>query len=258
MKNVLNVTKKKVVAGAAVVALVTGGGFAVANTSLGDQLQDWYDNLLGNKTATIQDDMYQYGEDKARGLLPQYNNILKDGNNAITASKDAGIAEGSSQIDAAKESHLTALESQKLEILNGMEAQFDGILQNGKNTISSVVGTYEPQADSALSSTLTATGDKATKDAKSELESKANAAVSDLEKAVANAKSNLSSKVDKASADTLTELKAEIDKEADRILSEWQNTSNELVELAQGNISDAVATEVSNAKSALDNVAVGK
>ncbi|MDY0404876.1 hypothetical protein P5G51_005210 [Virgibacillus sp. 179-BFC.A HS] len=181
MKNVLNTTKKKVVAGVTCFTLVASGGFVFAGTDAGAQLKAWYNKQFNNAVDDATADVTDYYNKAVDKQTDWYQKTKKDTTDEVAASGDGQTFLAEKEINKAKKEHLGDLEAAKKAIIDSMEKQFDDLTDEGEAVLGEVAKKYKKLATDDLTSgindttgeaidKLNAELDDATKKAKDELQ----------------------------------------------------------------------------------------
>ncbi|WP_010648065.1 hypothetical protein [Oceanobacillus massiliensis] len=258
MKLLLGTVKGKLIAGTAAASLVVGGGFALANTDAGAQLQAWYDAAFGETKTAIVDEVTDYGEGLLPGLYNEYNGMKADAGTAINTTADSEIGDAQTSITNAKDSHLAALEGTKEEILADIQRQFnDEVFLEGYFQIQNLAGQAETYATNELTAYTDAKGNEAVAKVTDDLEQAKSDAVSDLEAAIAAAIGELEAEIDNQEEIVTRNLKNQVDWAIDYVRATLEELLDELVEEQQVIIADAAAELEGDAIDALDDVVAG-
>src|SRR5690606_4937185 len=108
-----------------------------ANTDAGAALQNWYNKSFDSAKTELQAERKSHGDLK----LNEYNqHVLTKGENAvnaIVAKNQAEKAEKKENINAAKNSHIIAVNNKEDQISDAMAAQFDQLYNYNKNIFNS-------------------------------------------------------------------------------------------------------------------------
>ncbi|WP_337017653.1 hypothetical protein [Oceanobacillus massiliensis] len=258
MKLLLGTVKGKLIAGTAAASLVVGGGFALANTDAGAQLQAWYDAAFGETKTAIVDEVTDYGESLLPGLYNEYNGMKAEVGTAINTTADSEIGDAQTAITNAKNSHLAALEGTKEEILADIGTQFYyDVYLEGVFQIQNLAGQAETYATSELTAFTGTKGSEAVAKVTDDLEQAKAEAVSDLEAAIAAAIGELEAEINNQEEIMTRNLKNQINFAINDVRATLEDLLDELVEEQQAIIADAAAELEGDAIEALDDVVAG-
>lgn len=254
MKNVLNTGKKKVIAGATALALVTGAGFGLANTDAGQQLKNWYDVQFGAEKNLTIGQAGQYGIGKAK---ESWAKVEKDRDATVTGIETAGnsaVTTGSNEIDAAKQAHIKKLNDEKGSIEAGIKAQFDAVYDEGEALIDYYAGEGKKAAEAELGTAAGKAGTDAVNKVNEELAAKAETAKGELREVIKAAKEDLKKQLKENREATVAELNKHTDAKAKEVLKQVTMTAKSLLIQHQEAITAAADDQVAKAKAGLDSV----
>lgn len=246
--------KGKIVAGAISVGLLSGVGMAFANTDAGGALKGWYDKQFNQTVQQAGASSVAYATAKMPGLYREYEGIKTK---AAEDIKNKGIAEtdkGSGNISAAKKSHIDSLESAEKEILDGIQASFDKVYEDGEKTILTAGEKAQKAADTDLKSFTKGKGDAAIAKVNQDLEAATTAALGDLRTAINNSKVDLKDKLSSLKGETTDKWNAAIDAEIERVRGEINTLVANLVNAQETLIATAALEKENAAKAAMDGL----
>lgn len=245
--------KSKVVAGVVTVGLVSGMGFAVANTDAGAQLQSWYNGKFNAAGASMQKPLEDYATGKSGYIISEGNKMINGAKSEINETRDSSITTASGNIDSAAQSHIDALQTKEQQISNGIEGQFDSIKNIATGMLNQMAAEGKTQAESYLSRIASGTGTVALGEVQSQLDSAKQDALDDLTAEIERAKSELEEQLNDEKDATVNELKTAIDNKIEEVKDQVQVTLNGYVSTQQGFIQTKASELEAAAKADLDN-----
>lgn len=249
--------KGKVVTGVVAVGLLSGVSMAFANTDAGTKLQQWYNGQFGQSASTIQSGATSYAEGLVQPAIREYNGYKTEATNSINATRDTEISGATSEINSAKDGHITALNNKKAVIQSGMEGQFDAISTFANGLIDQAGTEIFNYAQGDLNRHVSGKGSQALSQVETDLNAAKESAKSELETAISTAKSELQAQLATETSATLEEIKDAIDGKVVELRGLVVAKRDELVNTQKGLI-EAKAQELENAaKAELDAVVNG-
>lgn len=253
----LSTVKGKLLIGVIVVGLLSSAGFALANSSAGEALKDWYNGVFNQSVDAAKDEVSDYGEDVFADLLAEFEDLLADAGDEIDATRDGETANAEEEITAAKDGHLGSLGEAKAEIVSQMEHQFFNVYMDEWLEIQRLSGEAEASATNELEAFTGEEGDAAIAQLTNDLTAAKEAAVSELEDAIETAKAEISALLDGHSAILVNNLTKEIDYSAEELQETIIALKEELVAEQQNLIAETAAQLTQEAKDSLDDVISG-
>src|SRR5690606_8943720 len=118
----------------------------------------------------------------------------------------------SDKINSAKDTHVNSVNTKKTEVLNSMNAQFEGVRAFGIAELEKVGSQAVQYATNDLTPFVAGEGSTALADLETELNGVTNTAKQTLQTAIDNAKAELSDELATKSDKTTAELKTAIDR----------------------------------------------
>lgn len=246
--------KGKVITGAAVFAVLTGGAAAFASTDAGANLKSWYDGQFNKSATNVVENSVDYASDQVPGLAKEYNGLKKDATRSINNTKNSEIDDANSEINDTKDQYIAALNGSKEEINKYLKSQFDGIVQNAHTTIGVVGGQAYDYAETELSGLTLKNGNSALADLEAKLKKSNEDAVAELELAIANAKSELQAELDSQEGASTQRIKDAIDAKIWELRGKITERKDVLVSEQQTLIVEKSQKLEDDAKAALDTV----
>jgi len=245
--------KTKVLTGVVSVGLLSGVGFAVANTDAGAQLQNWYNGKFNAAGASMEQPLRDYAESKGDQIVADGLAMMNGATEDINGTKDTSIGTASNNISAAAQAHIDNLNASEAQISAGIEDQFDWIKGIAEGMLNDLAEQGQTVADRVLSGHATTQGNTALGEVQSQLDTAKVEALNELNAEIASAKTELESQLNAEKALTEQELKAAIDAKIAEVKSTLQDKLDGYVATQQGLI-EAKALELENAaKAELDS-----
>lgn len=249
--------KTKVLAGTVTVALLSSAGFAFANTDAYGNLINWYDGQFKTTKESVNTQALNHAYGKVDGLKAEYQGIINGAKEDINGTRDEKIGEMSALINESKDAHVASVNNAKSDIEANMEAQFAGILSEGKSAIEFVSGEAYKYAFSDLTNKTGDVGNAAVEKVNFDINAVKGAAVDELEAAISNAKGDLTKQLGAASSATTEELKKAIDQAIIDLREDVTALVNKLVEDQQTIVKEAASDREEEAQKALKDLVDG-
>jgi len=249
--------KNKIIAGTVAVGLISGTGFAFANTNAGEALKDWYDGMFNQAVADSEGEVDEYTEGLIPGLNDELEGLKDDAATSIFDTRDAETDSSLSEIEKAKQAHLEALTAEHGEILGYMEQQFFDVYMDNWLEMQDMASDAAANAGSDLESLTGETGEESLQHVTTELTSAKDGAVQELEDEIEKAKKELAEGLDFHSDKLTNNLTKEIDFAVDAVRETVTNLKVELVEEQQAIITAKAQELEEDAKNSLDDVVSG-
>lgn len=249
----IKTVKGKVITGVTAFALISGGA-VFAGTDAGSNLKAWYDGQFGQSSAKVATDSAKYAKDKVPGLYSEYNGLKNQGTGYINTAGTEKTAEGTANINQAKDEHITAVQDKEAEIQRYMDSQFDTLYAAAQKIIDDTANQGYKWANNDLSKKYGADGKTATAKVESDLTAVKSAAVTDLETAITNAKASLRSSLDSNTKATTTEVKKAIDDQISVLRGDITELRDNLVAVQKQLIADKAIALEQQAKTEMDSV----
>jgi len=248
-------TKKKIVAGALAVTLVTGAGFSLAATDFGAKLQSWYNKQYSSAITDISTSTTNYGYTHAVNAWKQVQNMSNKMKNDIERGKNDAVSTTNGHITDQTDEYINQINSKKEEILNRMETDFDNFRDGFMGMIDEIVSEAKKYSEDHLNEKAAGYSEAALADLEAAINAHADSAIQELQAAIDAAKSEINAKLNTEKATTLAELKAYIDSEKARVLGELQSFANSLVNDIIDTINQKAAELEAEALAALEAMA---
>lgn len=246
--------KSKVVAGVVTVGLVSGMGFAVANTDIGGKLQSWYDGQFNTAGSQIETASRGYVNSLVPGLTQEYNNAKAFGTSYLQGVGTNAVSDSSDAINDKKDAYVSQLSSKETEISDDIATQFDWIFGLAKTELGKISSQYEQAALADVKNHVETVGGNVNGDVNDQLTQAKNGAISQLEQEIANAKSRLQNKLDTEKDATIEEIEDAVDAEIQKVRKSITEKGIALG-LAQQKIIEKTASDiVTDAQAELDQV----
>ena len=242
----LNTLKSKLVAGTAAVALLSGAGLVAANTDAGTALQNWYNGAFGVAVGDIQEEVTDYGQSEIPGLYNEYTQLRSGATSEINNKKATEETTAKADINAAKDSHILAVNDKEAIIAEYMASNFDTISAAGNVVLNNLGNQAFNYASSDLTTLTGQKGSVALTDLTTQLEAEKNLAVTELGNEIADAKEALLIQIGNEKNSTVEELKAAIDAKIIELRGTITAKKDALV-LVQTNLITAKAQELEDA-----------
>lgn len=250
----MNSLTKKIITGTLAVLLISGTGFAFANTSAGEALKNWYDRMFNEAVEGSLDDVSDYEDEQYAGLEDDVEAAKSDAEASILKTRDDETEGSLSEIDKAKQAHLEALIAEKGEIDGYIEHQFYNVYMENWLDITATAEESAKQAGQELTAHTNEKGEESLQYVTNELTTATDNAVQSLEDEIEKAKEALEEELDGQQDNLTYNLKKEIDFSIASIQDTIKDLKKELVE-EQQEIIVAKAQELENAaKESLDEV----
>ena len=244
--------KGKVITGVTAFALISGGA-VLASTDAGDNLKAWYEGQFGKSTAKVIKESTDYANGKVGSLYKEYDGLKKDGTGFINTAASEKTAEGTANINSAKDEHITAVQTKEADIQRYMSGQFDGLYAAAQKIIDDTANEGYKWAQNDLSKKYGADGKAATDKVNADLNRVKEAAVTDLETVIFNAKRDLQNSLDSNTTATTTEIKKAIDAKINVLRGQITQLRDELVAVQKQVIADRAIALEGQAKTEMDN-----
>lgn len=249
--------KGKIAAGTVVVFLVSGAGFAFANTDAGERLKNWYDGMFNVTVEEALDEVEDYGAGQVSGLEEDLENAKDEAAASIFNTRDSETDSSLSEIERAKQAHLEALIEEKGEILGYMEHEFYNVYMENWLELMELADEGVSYASAELALHTGEKGEESLQFVTTELTTATDQAVQDLETEIEKAKQELEAGLDTHQDHLTNNLKKEIDFVVSALQETITTVKDDLVE-EQENIITAKAEELEDAaKASLDEVVNG-
>lgn len=210
-------TKGKLVAGAIIVAMACGGGFALANTDAGQVLKEWYERAFSQSVETAEAEARAYGENIIPELEEEYDDRKAHRDGIIDRETDREIGKSQSAIEQAKQTHLDSLEEAKQDIHGEMSQRFYNVFVDGMAEIKRLGDDASIFINNDLREHFGNKQEEAFTQITDELTTAKEDAVSELEEAIEAAKGELELELDSGSENLVYNLTTQIDHKVDEL-----------------------------------------
>lgn len=246
--------KKKIIAGAVTVGLLTGAGFSLANTDAGQALKTWYDNLFNQTSAEVLNESDANFEQLLTELRAE-NEALKELAASQIDEKTLSEIEGSTlAINQAKYEHITSLDSEKLLILENMDYQFYQLFLEGYFHIKAKGDLMQEEATANFQAFASEKGQSALEQVTAELNQAKADAVTELEQEIVAAKQEIVTKVESQVEISSRNLRSQANWKAEEIREALDAILANLVAEQEAAITAKAAELEADAKTSLDDV----
>jgi hypothetical protein len=246
--------KKKVLAGAISVGLLSGVGMAFANTDAGGALKSWYDGKFNATVEAINSDVSEYAEGLMPGLQDEYNGMKTGAETKINSKRDSEIGAASTEISKAKASRIASVERTKEEIIDGAGLAFYNEFLKGYNEIQKAGNAALASATTDLTAFTGEKGQAAIEQVTNDLTVAKDAAVTELEEAIRIAKEELTAELATQQEINTRNLKNQVNWKIDDVRKQIKGILAGLVTTQEGLIVAKAAELESEAIAALDEV----
>lgn len=237
-----------------VVALVSGAGFALANTDAGEALKQWYNGVFGQAVDAATDEATEYGEEVYDGLLEEYEELKGNAAAAIDETRASETENAQNAIEDRKNEHLESLEDAKAEIEAQMGQEFYSVYMEGWLELNRLAAEAEAAAAGNLAKFTGEEGAAALAQLEEDLVAAKDAAVVELEDAVENAKAEITAELDVYEEWLANNWITDIDYIADDLRESVTEIKDNLVAEQQALIAEVAANLTQEAYDALDDV----
>ncbi|MCZ8537285.1 hypothetical protein M9R32_08845 [Paenisporosarcina quisquiliarum] len=253
----LKTIKGKVIAGTVSVALLSSAGVAFANSSAGDNLENWYENQFGAASSDIVDGVESHVTSNLNGWATEYAGLRAAAGTSIGNDRDAAKELASTNIDNRTQEHIDSINSMQIEIEGYMNGQFAALETAADTLILQAGNAATNYANNDLTGFTGSQGDAARASLITDLGNKQTEAVTALQTAIAEAKADLQGQLDANETATTQAIKDAIDAKIVELRGTITQKRDDLV-AAQKVLIDAKALELENAaKAALQTVVDG-
>ncbi|MGN7385461.1 hypothetical protein [Sporosarcina sp. SAFN-015] len=246
--------KKKVLAGAISVGLLSGVGMAFANTDAGGALKSWYDGKFGETLLAINSDVSKYAQEQLPGLKNEYNGMKTEAETDINNKRDSEIGAATTAITNAKASRIASVESTKDELIDGAGLAFYNEFLKGYFEIQEAGDAALAYATTDLTAFTGEKGQAAIEQVTNDLTAAKDAAVTELEEAIRIAKEELTAELATQQEINTRNLKNRIDWKIDEVRGQVEGILADLVATQEGLIATKAAELEAEAIAALDEV----
>ncbi|MFC5604788.1 hypothetical protein [Sporosarcina koreensis] len=249
--------KKKIVAGTISVGLLSGVGFAFANTDAGGALKSWYSGVFNEAKASVTQEADQYSAEEFGSLDDMFEGLKAGAEFDIDFTKNREIGSATATIQNAKASHLRSLGAAETEILAGMDLAFNNVYQEGWLQIQAAGNEASRIASADMTAFAGETGAAAIGELTTQLDAVKAEALSGLEEAIAAAKAAIMAEVESEKTITVANLRTAVDFKVNEVFNQVSNILDGLV-AAQEALIEAKALELENqAKDEMDALVSG-
>ncbi|WP_462406729.1 hypothetical protein [Gracilibacillus sp. Marseille-QA3620] len=249
----IKTVKGKVITGVTAFALISGGA-VMASTDAGSNLKAWYDAQFGKSTAKVAKDSTDYANGKAGSLYKEYDNLKKEGSGYISTAGSLKTAEGTTNINSAKDQHINSVQSKETEIQNYMTSQFDGLFAAAQKIIDETAKEGSKWANQDLTAQYGKDGLKAASQVETDLGAVKGAAVKELETAINQAKTEIQASLDSNTTATTEQIKKAIDAKIKVMRGEITTLRDNLVAAQKQIIANKAIALENQAKAEMDSV----
>lgn len=208
MKNTL---KTKLIAGTTAVALLSGAGFAFANTDAGDVFKSWYNGQFNSVKADVNQQVVNYAYSKEADARGYYNSEVNKVKNQIKNEGETLTTSKSSAMDSNAQSHIDSMNEEKTAIMNGMEGQFTALEGEVKGIIDFAASELEKAAKPHFEGKANAAGNAAFTALQTDLNKAKGDANTKLTEAITAAKGEVTTALNNNKDASATELKEYLD-----------------------------------------------
>jgi hypothetical protein len=249
--------KGKIAAGVLVVGVVSGSSFALANTSAGDQLRAWYDNMFGESVEAIEENTEAYIDDQVPGVIAEYEAAKEEAGVDIDLTRELETGQTMEAIIAAKLGHIGELDAEKEEILAEIGLEYYNVFLDGHFQILDLKQAGLDYATNDLAAFTGDEGEAAVAQMTSDLNAARDEAVEELEEAIQDAQEKLAAEIDNQEEITKRNLRNQVDFEIGDLREEVTVLLEGYVEEQQRIITAAAQDLEDEAIDALDDVVSG-
>lgn len=249
----IKTVKGKVITGVTAFALISGGA-VMASTDAGSNLKAWYDAQFGKSTAKVVKDSTDYANGKAGSLYKEYDNLKKEGSGYISTAGNLKTAEGTTNINSAKDQHIDSVQSKETDIQNYMTSQFDGLFAAAQKIIDETAQEGYNWANRDLTAQYGKDGSRAASQVETDLGAVKGAAVKELETAINQAKTEIQASLDSNTTATTEQIKKAIDAKIKVMRGEITTLRDNLVAAQKQIIANKAIALENQAKAEMDSV----
>lgn len=250
--------KKKLIAGAVAIGILSGAGFAFANSDAGGSLKSWYDGVFNDTKASVHADSLNNAEEAFEQWGSENEGLKEKAAVAINTTKDQQINRVGSEITTAKEAHIQSLEAQKAALMENMNYQFySEVFLEGYLAINRLGDEALLAAGADYASYTASAGDVAVNEVTQQLNAAKENAVVELQEAIDNAKRELLAELDRETEISTRNLNSQITWKVDDLRKAIKNITAGLLEEQQAIIIAKAQELEDEAKASLDAVVSG-
>ncbi|MUV36361.1 hypothetical protein JNUCC1_00163 [Lentibacillus sp. JNUCC-1] len=253
----LGTVKGKLIAGTLAVGVISGSGFALANTDAGENLKNWYEGVFNDRVAAAEEEADAYAESKEQEFEGYYADRKDHQGGIVDRHRNKQTNNAIDGIAAAKQSHLEDLGATKQEIMGQMEVEFYDAFVAGTAEIVARGDAAEQWVKDDLEAFGIEQESRMLEQVTNDLTAAKEEAVTDLEEAIEAAKQEVSAEVEARGENLEGNFRTQINHQLTRI----ENKTNEILQRLQEEqktiISEHAADLEQEAKNALDDVVSG-
>lgn len=250
----LKTVKSKVIAGALVVGLVSGGGAVLGATDAGAQLKSWYDGQFKKSSELVSAEVAKYGAEKVDGLVDEYNGLKDKTSNKLAERGEVGKNATNSNVDKRASEHIDAIKEQKMHIESYLSGQFKLLSDYTAGLISEAGNKALKEANEDLTKHAGTVGVEVQDQMEKAINENTEQAISDLEETISAAKSELQAQLDKNADLTIEEIKGLIDAKINELRTQITKINNDLIRLHDKTITMTAKSLLLKAQSELDAI----
>ncbi|WP_427137762.1 hypothetical protein [Psychrobacillus psychrodurans] len=244
--------KRKLIAGAVVVGLISTTGVAFGATDAGAGLKGWYDSQFKKANTEVAIESAKHTTQK----LLEFNNDTKElktgATESINGTRDTETEAAKSSIHQESRDYINSVNSKKAEIQNNIDNQFKKIEDDANKAILAASKLTYSLAELDLKTQTSKEGKAALAFLNTEIEKETNKALSDLEWEIRTTKGFLQDLLNKKSSASIESINKTVDNEIARLLNLITKKTGELVTAQQTAISSKAAELEAAAKLKLE------
>lgn len=244
--------KRKVIAGAVVVGLISTTGVAFGATDAGAGLKGWYDAQFKKSNTEVAIESTKHSAQK----LLEFNNetkALKEGaTESINGTRNTETEAAKTSIHKESRDYINSVNTKKAEIQNNIDNQFKKIEDDANKAILAASKITYGLAELDLKGHTNKHGRDALTYLNTEIEKETTKALSDLEWEIRTTKGFLQDLLNKKSSASIESINQTVDAEIARLLDLITKKTGELVTSQQNAISSKAAELEAAAKLKLE------
>lgn len=225
--------KRKVIAGAVIVGLISTTGVAFGATDAGAGLKGWYDAQFKKANTEVASESTKHSAQK----LLEFNNATKElktgATESITGTRNTETEAAKSSIHKESRDYINSVNTKKAEIQSNIDNQFKKIEDDANKAILAASKITYGLAELDLKGHTNKQGRDALTYLNTEIEKETNKAISDLEWEIRTTKGFLQDLLNKKSTASIEAINKTVDAEIARLLDLITKKTGELVKSQQ-------------------------
>lgn len=249
--------KTKLIAGTTAVALFSGAGFAFANTSAGDAFQAWYGGQFGKAEDNVYKELKDHVLAKETDVRTYYSTEVGRINSEIEGKRTDQYETSETNMNAKADAHILSMTTKKQDLMDGMDAQFEGLEIEVRGFIDQAALGIKELADEHFKGKSIATGNTESATLQTDLIAAKGAANDKLSDAINDARDEVKRALRSNMNDSIEDLEEYMDGVYDKLKLDVTDIVDEYITTQKDRLLDEATKIENDSTSELDEIVSG-